>query len=52
MNPMLGFTRFSNIFHEAWDGFCSIMLSFAVLWVGLINLILIISRDELDEVGN
>jgi hypothetical protein len=28
------------------------MLSFTVLWVGLINLILIISRDELNEVGN
>jgi hypothetical protein len=28
------------------------MLSFAVLWVGLINLILIISGDDLDEVGN
>jgi hypothetical protein len=28
------------------------MLSFTVLWVGLINLILIISREELNEVGN
>jgi hypothetical protein len=52
VNPLLGFTRFSSIFLEAWVGFCSIMLSFAVLWVRLINLILIISRDDLDEVRN
>jgi hypothetical protein len=44
--------RFSNIFLEVWVGFCSIMLSFVVLWVGIIRLILINYGDEVDEVEN
>jgi hypothetical protein len=45
-------SRFSNIFLEVWVEFCSIMLSFVVLWAGIIRLILINYGDEVDEVEN